>query len=416
MKLIPEFGRRESPVSNFLKLLINIARLIVDAVARLCSFRMGHGQQPNSPKKRLLILRPGAIGDVVILSGILPYIRKLHPENEWEITLLAGGGAEHLADFFKHRVLGVEKAFDFFIGINARKFSYNLWYRFCFQMEISKIKYDVVLCPTFPRLKDDSQLLFILKARQKFGSGLDDNFLKVKRNNNSPHTTLFEALPGWTKETDRNAHFMKMLGCSPEIDGVPRWQIPPEERDRAKLRVANLGIQTPIAVICPGAAFDFREWPAVKMAAAIDYLWGTYGITAVICGSSADRGISERIQSHVNVARPIDLCGQTNLIDLAALISIAKLAISMDSGPAHLAVAVNTPLVCIIGGGHYRRFFPYGNPHIFRAATEELDCFYCDWTCKFARPICVENISVERVLKEVDLLLNATVAAQVEEC
>jgi ADP-heptose:LPS heptosyltransferase len=78
----------------------------------------------------------------------------------------------------------------------------------------------------------------------------------------------------------------------------------------------------------------------------------------------------------------------------------------MDSSPAHLAVAVNTPTVCVIGGGHYKRFFPYGDPKLFRAATEELDCFYCDWKCKFGTPFCVQDIPVSTAIREIDELMN----------
>ena len=85
--------------------------------------------------------------------------------------------------------------------------------------------------------------------------------------------------------------------------------------------------------------------------------------------------------------------------------SSAKVCITMDSGPAHIAIAVNAPLICIIGGGHYKRFSPYGDPSRFRAATEELDCFYCNWNCKYGTPFCVKDISIETVIKEIDSLL-----------
>jgi ADP-heptose:LPS heptosyltransferase len=407
MKLIPNFGR-ESPVSNSLKLFINSARLVVDtSVALYCALRPNHHHSP-SPKKKLLILKVGAIGDVVILSGILPYIRSLHPEEEWEITLLAAGGSQHLANFLQQDVLGPELVFDSFIPINERKFSFNLWYRSQMQIEISKVKYDLVICPTFPRMKDESQILFMAEAKHKIGFGLDNNFLNVKRNNDRLNTHLFEALPGWLKETDRNAHFVKMLGWPKDIDGVPRWQLPTEVVAKAESLIRELDITTPIAAICPGAAYDFRVWPAAKMAVVVDYLWEQHGITSLICGSPAEQVISASIQSQVKSATPICLCGKTNLIDLGGLIAISRLAITMDSGPAHLAVAVNTPLICIIGGGHYKRFFPYGEPEKYRAVTEELECFYCDWNCKFDRPICVENIPIENVLREVDALINST--------
>jgi ADP-heptose:LPS heptosyltransferase len=406
MDLIPNFGRK-SLSSNFFKLLINFARLIVDTgVVLFRSLRPIHEHGPNL-KKKLLIIKAGAIGDMVILSGILPSIRKLYPENEWEITLLAASSVQQLANSLKKDILGENLAFDSFIPINERKFSFDLWYRVLMQLEVSSVKYEIVLCPTFPRLKDESQLLFISNANQKIGFGLDNNFLNVKRNNDRLDTNLFQSLTGWPKETERNAHFVKMLGFPDAIDGVPRWQMPDAAISKAQSLVQELGIETPIAVICPGAAYDFRVWPPIKMAEVVDYLWSQYGITTILCGSPVEEVISNNIRYHLQVANPVCLCGKTSLMEMSALIAIAKLAITMDSAPGHISIAVSTPLICIIGGGHYQRFFPYGEPEKFRAVTEELKCFYCDWVCKFKKPICVEDISVENVLCEVDSLINS---------
>jgi ADP-heptose:LPS heptosyltransferase len=256
------------------------------------------------------------------------------------------------------------------------------------------------------RLKDESQLLFVSNANQKIGFGLDNNFLNIKRNNDRLNTNLFQPLTGWLKETERNAHFVKMLGFPDAIDGVPRWQMPDAAISKAQALVQALGIKTPIAIVCPGAAYDFRVWSPVKMAAVIDYLWSQYGITTILCGSPVEEVISNNIRSHLKVANPVCLCGKTSLMEMSALIAIAKLAITMDSAPGHISIAVNTPLICIIGGGHYQRFFPYGEPEKFRAVTEELGCFYCDWVCKFKKPICVEDIPLENVLCEVDSLIN----------
>jgi ADP-heptose:LPS heptosyltransferase len=390
-----------------LRLCSNIARLAVDTIAGfVISLRSSH----ISGKKKLLIIKTGAIGDFVIFSGILSYIRGLYSKDEWEITLLSANASHLLADFLKKNTLGLDGAFDIFMPIDEKCFSWNLVYRYKMQIDIAASKYDLVISPTFPRRRDESQILFISKSEKKIGFGLDDNSLdlEINRNNSQPNTKLFEAIPGWLTETDRNAHFIKMLGFEGEIDAVPRWKISEDDTNKARSILENLGVKTQIAVVCPGAAIDYRVWPSVKMADVIDRLWEKYGILSLIVGSSSEHAISEEIQSHLKSNIAICLCGKTSLVELSALMSISRLCVSMDSSPAHIAVAVNAPLVCVVGGGHYKRFFPYGELERFRPATEELDCFYCNWACKFDRPICVENISVETVMSEIDLLINST--------
>jgi ADP-heptose:LPS heptosyltransferase len=396
--------------SYLLRIAANIARLFVDTAIGFVSLFSTKNVKDISQKKRLLLIKTGEIGDFIIFSGILEYIRSLYAEEEWEITLLAASGSELLANFLKKDVLGLGILFDSFIPVNQKSFSWNLLYRYKKQLDLIQTKYDLVISPTFPRFRDESQILFISKSEQKIGVGIDDTSLdlKIERNDRQPNTELFESFPGLLTEIDRNAHFIKMLGYDGEINAVPRWKIPEHDRNTARQTLKDLGLVNQIAVICPGAGAKHREWPAAKMAEAIDYLWDKYSILSIICGSPAEKYISEEIQSYLKSTKAICLCGKTNLVELGAIISISRLCISMDSGPAHLAIAVNSPLVCIVGGGHYKRFFPYGNPEIFRCATEELDCFYCNWICKFERPICVENISVETVTREIDLLIDST--------
>jgi 3-deoxy-D-manno-octulosonic-acid transferase len=126
MNSIPNFSR-ESSGFNFLKLSINFARLIVDTGIVLFRSLIPINDHGLNSKKKLLIIKAGAIGDMVILSGILPSIRKVYSENEWEITLLAASGVQQLANSLKKDILGEKLAFDSFIPINERKFSFDLW-------------------------------------------------------------------------------------------------------------------------------------------------------------------------------------------------------------------------------------------------------------------------------------------------
>jgi ADP-heptose:LPS heptosyltransferase len=86
----------------------------------------------------------------------------------------------------------------------------------------------------------------------------------------------------------------------------------------------------------------------------------------------------------------------------------ARIVISNDTGPAHIAAAVAVPVVCILGGGHYGRFMPYrveaptASNLLPIAVSVELDCFGCNWACVYQRgptePMrCIKEVTVDHV-------------------
>jgi len=360
-----------------------------------------------SQKKQLLIVRIDAIGDFVIFTGILPYFRELYPAPEWEITLLGGQDTEIFAEFVTSDVISFEPVFDSFIPIDRFAFLRNLIYRFKFQKKMQKLFYDTIIYPVYSRSRDGDQLVNIINAKEKIAIDGDCRNIpsQLKKVNNKIYTKLIPSEEAWISEIERNVSFIKKLGIQNPIDGVPRWKIPADLVATSKKFLAEKKIQGDFSVVCPGASKTFRIWPPHKVAEVIDYLWVEYKLPTLICGSPEDKLISLKIQKFLKSAQIVCVCGETNLIELSALMSFAKMCITMDSGSAHIAVAVNAHLICIIGGGHYKRFFPYGNPNRFRAVTEELDCFYCNWNCKFEQPICVRDISVATAIKEIDNLM-----------
>lgn len=394
---------------DFLSLRTEIAWAIRDITDFLIeAIKSKQPPHRSGNKKQLLIIKPDAIGDFVIFTGILPALRELYPTQDWKITLLGGKQCKTLAEFVQTDVISNEPVFDSFISLDKLSFNQNLFYRIKFKQALHKSYYDSVIYPVFSRSRDADQLVVTSYAEQKIGIEGDCSNIpfKNKLKNNRKYTKLLQPELGWLSEIERNISVVKFLGYEKQLDGIPNWKIPASIKDEIMQLVAAYGVRYPFAVVCPGASVDYRVWQADKVASVIDHLWDKYSIRTLICGGSGDKLISTDIQKHLKVANPVCLCGLTNLIQLSALISCAKLCISMDSGPAHISVAVNTPLVCVIGGGHYKRFFPYGDPNRFRAATEELDCFYCNWYCKFDTPLCVKEISIATVIREIDTLMN----------
>ncbi len=107
-----------------------------------------------------------------------------------------------------------------------------------------------------------------------------------------------------------------------------------------------------------------------------------------------------------NNANVINLAGKFKLYQLPSILKKSSLFIGNDSGLTHLAAKLNIPAIAIIGGGSYGRFFPIPfNDLDIKYTFYFMDCFGCDWKCKYKEKYCLTKISVEDILKNVDFLI-----------
>jgi ADP-heptose:LPS heptosyltransferase len=124
-------------------------------------------------------------------------------------------------------------------------------------------------------------------------------------------------------------------------------------------------------VLIPGAARPYKLWPLDRFAAVADKLASQFGLSIAATGAAHEYVLIESLKSLTNV--PItNLAGRTDLRQLTALLKNAKIVISNDTGPGHIAVALGTPLVMIFGRSNPIRLFPYGRPEC-TAAVEPFD-------------------------------------------
>ncbi|MFZ0427481.1 MAG: lipopolysaccharide heptosyltransferase II [Acidobacteriota bacterium] len=120
-------------------------------------------------------------------------------------------------------------------------------------------------------------------------------------------------------------------------------------RARALLAEAGAPADGQLMGLNPGATFGpAKRWLTDRYAALADRLIRETGATVLIFGSAAERPIAEAIQGSMK-ARAIILSGRTSLETLVALISSCSLFITNDSGPMHLAAALEVPQVALFG-------------------------------------------------------------------
>ena len=179
-----------------------------------------------------------------------------------------------------------------------------------------------------------------------------------------PHAalTLGRPYPEDEPEIVRNLGLAEMLGCR-NLD--PKLEFPLLEEDRseaADLLRSLPGTHRPVIGIHAGAKHPARRWPVEYFARVIDHVARRFDAQIILTGSAVDEST---VQSLVECVEPFpgnrgrhlfNVTGKTSLGGLAALISALDLFISNDTGPVHLADAVQTPSVTIFGPTDPRRW------------------------------------------------------------
>ena len=169
------------------------------------------------------------------------------------------------------------------------------------------------------------------------------------------------------------------------------------------LAEAGLGVNEKFVLVSPGARWESKRWSIDKFAKVIDGIREEMSLGCVLAGSGKERQLCERLAGMCD-SEPVNLAGRTSLEQLGALVNRSELVLGHDSGTIHLAVAMNKPLVCIIGPTDPKRTGPYGrNDSIVSANVECAPCRRS--VCADDR--CMRLIGAETVLAKVKTLLSA---------
>lgn len=138
--------------------------------------------------------------------------------------------------------------------------------------------------------------------------------------------------------------FRLLMGQEPT--GSPRSHpiTPPEETVARWSR--RLGAGRPRIGVFPGSNAPARRWPVERFVEVVRRS-AARGARAVVLGGEAERPLAARVAAAS--AGAVDLGGRTDLLDLAAILSLCDLVLTNDTGPMHLAGAVGTPTVSLWG-------------------------------------------------------------------
>ncbi len=205
---------------------------------------------------------------------------------------------------------------------------------------------------------------------------------------------------------DRYMRCLGMLGiASQERDfSLPINRTAAAEVDQMLQRL-GLDTRERFVLVVPGARWQSKRWLAERFAEVIDRIRDEVSLACVLGGAPSEAGLCRKVAESCK-SKPINLAGETSLVQLAALMNRCELVLGHDSGTIHLAVALGKPLTCIIGPTDPNRTGPYGrSDSIVRA---EVSCAPCRLrVCGDNK--CMRLISVESVFTKVKSLLPSQV-------
>ena len=138
-------------------------------------------------------------------------------------------------------------------------------------------------------------------------------------------------------------------------------------------------------VLQPGARWSNKRWPAESYGELVRLLAPTNpGVRFALLGGQEDRPLGEII-TRADPARCLDLTGRLSLPEMVEWIRFSELMVSNDTGPMHVAAALGTPVVALLGPTEPRRTGPYGQlEHVLQL---NLPCVPClKPGCRYVKP------------------------------
>jgi ADP-heptose:LPS heptosyltransferase len=169
------------------------------------------------------------------------------------------------------------------------------------------------------------------------------------------------------------------------------------------LRRSKLDLSCPWIVIHPGASAESRRYEPENFTLAARSLVQDHNIQVVFTGRAWEEALVQEIQSKMR-APSISLAGRLALDEFAALLALAPLLISNNTGPVHIAAALGTPVVDLYALTNPQHT-PWRVPH--RLLYSDVPCKFCFKSiCPMVHHNCLRLVAPESVVQAAIELLN----------
>jgi ADP-heptose:LPS heptosyltransferase len=345
---------------------------------------------PLDAARRILFVRTDSIGDAVLASAMLEPLRRQNPRAQLAVLC-----QHHVADLYTACPF-----VDSIICYDAKKMDI-LGERQQILDEIAAFSPDLILnsIRSRERLSDELTLSFPGARHIAIAGDLNNTSEAVREAFRRHYELVIPTPDAHRAELERHADFLRGLGIAASRLNPVVWTSPENEAlADAFFEQQQLNPARTIALF-PGAQYQMRIYH--HYADAVKHL---HGFRFLIFGDATQNPLAEELEQQLP-GRTINLCGCTTLRETAALLRRCRLYLGAESAGAHIACAVGVPNVVLLGGGHFGRFMPYSP--LTSAVVLPLDCFGCNWRCRYDSAHCIANLTPEVVKAAVTDALKA---------
>lgn len=324
-------------------------------------------QKTPTPYKNILIIKPGAVGDLLQMTPVIRALKAFSPDAK--ISMLVG--SEITAALFK----------------NDPRIS------------------ETVIFERDGRHRSLSSQLALWKHLHSKGYDLVLNF---QRSNLKTWFLASSAFPCrvlvYHKAKDRSVHAvvnyietLMPLGVTPADLDLELF-LDDEARASARDFFSSQGLEgKTVIALNPGATHAVNRWPAIRFAELADLITDQLHACPLIIGGPDDVPLADEIMARSR-AKPFSLAGRTSLLQLGAVLEKCSLLVSGDTGPLHLATAAGTKVIGLFGAADPGRTGPVGKGHCVIQA-KKVPCVPCrSRRCGNQNYLeCMESISAREV-------------------
>ncbi|MGH7616488.1 MAG: glycosyltransferase family 9 protein [Gemmatimonadaceae bacterium] len=333
--------------------------------------------------RRIGVLKTAAIGDTLLLSGVLPAIRRRYPRAA--VVLVTGidnaQAATLLGDLVDERIA---------IRPTAPGSALSA---------IRGLRLDVLLeCGPWPRI--DALLAALSGARYRVGFRV------------AGHARHF----GFDRVVDHSStihQFQNLQNLAAAI-GVTEFEAPSLRPPGAV--AASRAPARGYAILHPwsgGYMGHVKEWPSERWVELACQLHARFGLRALITGTAADRHRSRALADSMSRSgcAASSIAGEFSLVELADVLAASDLVVSVNTGIMHLAALLGVATVSLEGPVAIHRWGPVG-PRVRSVASTLPGCGYLDLGFEYdgQRLDCMNGVQVGAVLTAVDDLRRSNVS------
>ena len=331
--------------------------------------------------RRILLIRPGGMGDMILLLPAIESLRRRFPAAEIHVV----------CETRNRPVLALA-------GLDGHALAYDAEPLRVLR-QLRRAAYDVVV-DTEQFHHFSAVMAWISRAPIRIG-------YKISPARNLLYTHLINyALDGF--EGEQFLRLLAPLGAeagAPRLEGLLAGAAPDlaalPEGPRAALRRAR-----PYVAFGPGTQARYKEWDRAKFAELAEILVRERGLDVMVVGGRDGASAGERIRARLPADRCASFAGALSLPETAAVLKGARAYVGVDSGLAHLAAAVGAPTVVVFGPSAALKWGLADARHaVVRRPVACAPCFIFGYHRPCRTIACMAGVSVADVLAACDAVL-----------